>query len=81
MSELSDPDYAAITAAIISMAKALNLRTIAEGVETEEQLAFLRANGCDEMQGYLFSRPLSVADATQLQWDLVNGSSSCRLPK
>ncbi len=81
VSELSDPDYAAITAAIISMAKALNLRTIAEGVETEEQLAFLRANGCDEMQGYLFSRPLSVADATQLQWDLVNGISTCRLPE
>ena len=77
----SDPDYAAITAAIISMSKTLNLRTVAEGVETEGQLAFLRANGCDEMQGYLFSRPLSVADATQLQRDLVNGSSSCRLPQ
>ncbi len=62
----SDPDDAAITAAIISMAKALNLKVVAEGVETEEQLAFLRSHGCDEMQGYLFRRPLQPEEATAL---------------
>jgi EAL domain-containing protein (putative c-di-GMP-specific phosphodiesterase class I) len=51
---------ATITAAIISMAKQLNLRVIAEGVETEAQLAFLRDHDCDEMQGYFFSRPLTA---------------------
>jgi diguanylate cyclase (GGDEF)-like protein/PAS domain S-box-containing protein len=55
-----NPDDAAITAAIISMAKNLNLRVIAEGVENEAQLSFLRAHQCDELQGYYFSRPLSA---------------------
>jgi EAL domain-containing protein (putative c-di-GMP-specific phosphodiesterase class I) len=40
----------------------MRLRVIAEGVETQDQLAFLRANDCDEVQGYLFSRPLGAAD-------------------
>ncbi|HXZ80258.1 MAG TPA: EAL domain-containing protein [Terriglobales bacterium] len=52
-----DPDDAAITAAIISMAKSLDLRVIAEGVENEEQMAMLRAQHCDECQGYYFSMP------------------------
>jgi diguanylate cyclase (GGDEF)-like protein len=52
------PDDAAITSAIISMARKLNLGVIAEGVETEEQLSFLREQKCDELQGYYFSRPL-----------------------
>jgi diguanylate cyclase len=55
-----NPDDAAITAAIISMAKSLKLRVIAEGVETEEQMTFLRAHKCDEIQGYYFSKPLAV---------------------
>jgi EAL domain-containing protein (putative c-di-GMP-specific phosphodiesterase class I) len=57
-----NPDDAAITTAIIGMAKSLNLRVIAEGVENEAQMSFLRAHHCDEIQGYYFSRPLS-ADA------------------
>ena len=55
-----NPDDAAITAAIISMAKSLNLRVIAEGVEDEAQMTFLRVNRCDEIQGYYFSKPLPV---------------------
>ena len=48
----------AIASSIIGLAHRLKLRVIAEGVETEQQRGFLRANGCDEMQGYLFSEPL-----------------------
>jgi EAL domain-containing protein (putative c-di-GMP-specific phosphodiesterase class I) len=55
-------DDAAITTAIISMAKSLNLKVIAEGVENEAQMSFLRAHHCDEIQGYYFSKPLSVAE-------------------
>ncbi|MBV9476920.1 MAG: EAL domain-containing protein, partial [Acidobacteria bacterium] len=55
-------DDAAIITAVISMARALNLRVIAEGVETEEQLAFLRREQCAEIQGFLCSQPLSARD-------------------
>jgi diguanylate cyclase (GGDEF)-like protein/PAS domain S-box-containing protein len=55
-------DDAAIISAVISMARALNLRVIAEGVETEEQLDFLRREQCAEMQGYLYSQPLTAAE-------------------
>jgi diguanylate cyclase (GGDEF)-like protein/PAS domain S-box-containing protein len=58
-----NPDDAAIATAIISMAKSLHLKVIAEGVENEAQMSFLRAHGCDEIQGYYFSKPLCVADA------------------
>jgi diguanylate cyclase (GGDEF)-like protein/PAS domain S-box-containing protein len=53
-------DDAAITAAIISMAKVLDLKVIAEGIENEAQLLFLMKHECDEGQGYFFSRPLNV---------------------
>ena len=54
----SDPDDAAIALAVIGMADSMNLAVVAEGVETEAQLEFLRAKHCDEMQGYYLSRPL-----------------------
>jgi diguanylate cyclase (GGDEF)-like protein/PAS domain S-box-containing protein len=56
----TNPDDSAITAAIISMAKSLRLKVIGEGVENEAQMAFLRAQQCDEIQGYYFSIPLGV---------------------
>jgi diguanylate cyclase (GGDEF)-like protein/PAS domain S-box-containing protein len=61
-----DSDDVAITQAIIAMAHSLRLGVIAEGVETEEQLRFLRDHGCDQMQGYLFSKPLPEAEITRL---------------
>jgi diguanylate cyclase (GGDEF)-like protein/PAS domain S-box-containing protein len=54
----TDPEDAAIVSAIIAMAHSLDCRVVAEGVETEDQLRFLRERGCDEYQGYYFSRPL-----------------------
>lgn len=53
-----DPEAAALTASIVAMGRALGLRTIAEGVETDGQRALLAGFGCDEMQGFLFSRPV-----------------------
>ncbi|MCC7326168.1 MAG: EAL domain-containing protein [Burkholderiales bacterium] len=57
-----DADDAAITLAIIAMARSLRIRVIAEGVETREQLQFLRDHGCDECQGYYLSPPLPAAE-------------------
>lgn len=54
----SNPDDAAIVLAIINMAHSLKLQVIAEGVERDAQLAYLRRHGCDEMQGYYFSKPV-----------------------
>ena len=62
----TDSDDRVITRAIIGLAHSLNLRVIAEGVETEEQLAFLREEECDEAQGYLFSKPLPASQVTKL---------------
>ncbi|MDP2674960.1 MAG: PAS domain S-box protein [Dehalococcoidia bacterium] len=61
-----DPNNAAIASTIIVMAHALNLTVIAEGVETAEQLAFLRERECDEMQGFLFSRPAPAPELDQM---------------
>ena len=56
----TDPDDALIARTIIGMAHNLGMKVIAEGVETEAQMAFLARNGCDEMQGYYYSKPLPV---------------------
>ncbi len=70
----SDPDDAAITGTIISMAKSLGLKVLAEGVENEAQLSFLRAHHCDEIQGYYFSKPLPPEDlADRLRSSLLAG--------
>jgi EAL domain-containing protein (putative c-di-GMP-specific phosphodiesterase class I) len=53
-----DADDKAIVVAIIALARSMGFRTIAEGVETQGQLDFLREQGCDDVQGYFFSRPL-----------------------
>jgi len=58
-------DASAIVNAILALAKALKLITIAEGVETSQQLAFLRNTTCNAVQGYYFAKPLSVADFQQ----------------
>jgi EAL domain-containing protein (putative c-di-GMP-specific phosphodiesterase class I) len=67
---------AAITTAIIDMAHSLNVRVVAEGVETVEQLDFLRERGCDEIQGYYFARPLPPDEI----FELLSGSNRLLKP-
>jgi EAL domain-containing protein (putative c-di-GMP-specific phosphodiesterase class I) len=72
----SDPDDAAIVRAIITLGHALGLKVVAEGVETSAHLEFLQQHGCDELQGYYFSRPVPAAGME----DLLRGptSADCR---
>ena len=57
---------ASILKAIVTMGHALGLKVLGEGVETEEQARVLREQGCDEVQGYLYSRPVSAAELVDL---------------
>lgn len=60
----SDPAMGAIVKCIIAMGKSLGMTVVAEGVETKEQLEFLKAEGCDQVQGYLFGYPVRIGEAT-----------------
>ena len=64
-----DEDDMAVATAVISLGQKLNLKVIAEGVETDEQAAFLRENNCDEIQGYLLSRPMPPSDVEKFLAD------------
>lgn len=63
---VNDEKAAALTTAIIQMAHSMSLKTVAEGVETEAEFSLLKQQKCDEIQGYLFSRPLPVIEFTKL---------------
>ena len=62
----TDPNDAAIIRAIITLGHSLDLSVLAEGVETEEQLSRLRAEGCDDAQGYFIGRPMPAAEFRKL---------------
>ena len=76
VSRMLEPDGTrCIVDAIVTLARNLGLQTVAEGVEDEEQLALLRASGCDLIQGFLFSRPLTATDAARLLRKDTNSES------
>jgi EAL domain-containing protein (putative c-di-GMP-specific phosphodiesterase class I) len=69
----ADEDAAALTAGIIALAHRLRMKVVAEGVETLEQLGYLRANCCDEFQGYYLSKPITADEMSRfLERDLRN---------
>jgi EAL domain-containing protein (putative c-di-GMP-specific phosphodiesterase class I) len=74
----SDPGDAAISTAIIALGHALGLTVTAEGVETAEHVALLRQQGCDHMQGYYFSRPVSAEAMAELLRDRTAGRPTRR---
>jgi diguanylate cyclase (GGDEF)-like protein/PAS domain S-box-containing protein len=67
----TDPDDAAIVRAIITLGHALGLKVVAEGVETQAHLDYLKQHGCDELQGYFFSRPVPAAEMEALLRELA----------
>jgi EAL domain-containing protein (putative c-di-GMP-specific phosphodiesterase class I) len=71
----SHPDSAAIVCAIAGLGRSLDIDTAAEGVETTEQLAFLRSAGCQLAQGYLFSRPVPLGELTFARKDAQQGDA------
>jgi len=73
-----DADSAAIVKAVISLAHILNLRVIAEGVEDEQQHAFLKENACDEVQGYFFGKPMAVEDFTAWMSRQAQSGQACK---
>ena len=64
----SDPDYAAVVRAIMTLAHSLRMRVTAEGLETPHQVALVRSLGCNYGQGYIFAKPLEPAQA----WELLS---------
>jgi len=64
--DLSHKSTAEITLSIIELARRLNLRIIAEGVESREQADFFRQHNCDELQGYLYSKPVPAEELIEL---------------
>ena len=82
---LDDANNARIVAAIIGLARTLDLRVVAEGVENSQQLAFLRRHGCDEAQGFGLARPLPPAQVTSLlaegrRWSFLGAPPPRRRP-
>jgi len=76
---IDSSDDAAIVAAIIAMARSLQLKVVAEGVETVEQVEFLQMNNCDEIQGYYFSRPLPVEQFEKLFLEMEAADNKLRV--
>jgi EAL domain-containing protein (putative c-di-GMP-specific phosphodiesterase class I) len=75
----TDADDATIAAAIINMAHSLRLRVVAEGVETSEQLEFLRVHGCDEAQGYFLSKPLPADQISERFREIISQDAARQL--
>ena len=75
-----EADDEAIARAVIALGRSMKLRVIAEGVETEEQLRFLKREGCDEIQGYLYSRPVPADQATEMLEGGRQGAPASMLP-
>ena len=72
----TDQDDAAIVSAIIAIAKSLKMELVAEGVETQQQLNFIKEKGCSIMQGYLFSKPLAVEEMDNLLSEFIQVSTA-----
>jgi EAL domain-containing protein (putative c-di-GMP-specific phosphodiesterase class I) len=73
------PNVATLVSTIVSLARAFNMKTVAEGVETQAQLQKLHAVKCDQAQGYLFSRPTPAADVPSMIARLSGASSAAIL--